>query len=158
MLIPFLIAGIGSVCAGIVLNDVQHWPAFDAIPHLIIMLPSFLGLIGNIGTTFASRLSTHSNLGTLDTYSELKSLLFGNAAVVQCQASTVGLFAAIASLAMSYMTGTHKNEITFNNILLLSASSVITSTLANILLATSISIIIVVARRFNINPGMIFFE
>jgi solute carrier family 41 len=94
-------------------------------------------------------------LGTLDTYSELKSLLFGNAAVVQCQASTVGLFAAIASLVMSYMTGTHKNEITFNNILLLSASSVITSILENTLLATSISVVIVVARRFSINPGTI---
>ncbi len=80
------------------LNDVQHCPAFDAIPHLIIMLPSFLGLTGNIETTLASRLSTHANLGTLNTYSELKSLLFGNAAVVQYQDSTVGLFAAIASL------------------------------------------------------------
>jgi hypothetical protein len=53
------------------------------------------------------------------------------------------------------MTGTHNNEITFNKILLLSASSVITSILANILLETSISIEIVMARRFNINSGMI---
>jgi solute carrier family 41 len=156
MLIPFLIAGIGSVGAGIVLNKVQHWPAFDAIPQLIIMIPSFLGLIGNIETTLASRLSTHANLGTLDTYSELKSIIIGNSAVVQCQASTVGLFAAIASLVMSYITSSHKNSPTFNDMLLLSASSVISSVLANTLLATTITIVIVVARKININPGMNF--
>ncbi|CAG2177412.1 unnamed protein product, partial [Oppiella nova] len=156
MLIPFLIAGIGSVGAGIVLNDVQHWPAFTAIPQLIIMVPSFLGLIGNIETTLASRLSTHANLGTLDVFSQLKSMIIGNSAVVLCQAATVGLFAAFASLGISYLKTQKDTELSLGElILLLCASSVSTSVAANVILATVISLVIVIARKVNINPDNI---
>ena len=162
MMIPFLIAGIGSVGAGIVLNNVQKWPAFVAIPQLIIMIPSFLGLIGNIETTLASRLSTHANLGTLDKFPQLKSMIVGNSAVVLCQASTVGLFAAFASLGMYYSTGNRDSigsDLTITKlILLLCASSVATSVVANTLLATAISLVIITARKVNINPGNSLFS
>ena len=157
MLIPFLIAGMGSVGAGIVLNDVQDSDSFKAIPQLLIMVTSFLGLIGNIETTLASRLSTHSNLGTLDKFSQLKSMVTANSAVVLCQAATVGLFAAFASLAMYYITGASdpiSSDITVAKlILLLCASSVATSIVANTLLATAITSVIVMSRKVGINPG-----
>lgn len=158
MIIPFMIAGIGSVGAGIVLNDVQDSDSFKAIPQLLIMVPSFLGLIGNIETTLASRLSTHSNLGTLDEFDKLKSMVTANSAVVLCQSATVGLFAAFASLAMYYMTGASDkmaDDLTIAKlILLLCASSVATSIVANTLLATAITSVIVISRKIGVNPGI----
>ena len=62
----FIIAGLGMVGAGIVLNIVQYWPVFSEV-GVIIMVPSLLGLKGNLEMTLASRLSTACNLGKLDT-------------------------------------------------------------------------------------------
>ena len=154
MFIPFTIAGFGSVFAGIVLNMVTKWEVFDEIPQLEIMVPAFLGLIGNIETTLASRLSTHANLGTLDTWSGLFSIMLGNILVVQCQSSTVGLFAALSSLLMSTFKSTTRNAITIEKSLLLASGSVVASIISNTLLSTVISIVIVVSRKFRINPGI----
>jgi cation transporter-like permease len=156
MIIPFLFAGIGEVCAGIVLNDVQNWPAYNAVPQFLVMLPSICGLIGNIETTLSSRLSTHANLGTIDNFSDAKSLVIGNAAVVLCQASTCGIFAAFASLFMSYITNTSRESITPMNILLLTSSAATTSIIVNIILATTLNIIIITSRKLKINPGIKF--
>ncbi len=117
------------------------------------MVPAFLGLIGNIETTLASRLSTHANIGTLDTWQGLKTIMTGNMLVVQCQASTVGLFAALASLAMSTIKKKTRQTITLDSALMLASGSVITSIIANSILATVISIVIITARKFRINPG-----
>jgi cation transporter-like permease len=156
MIIPFLFAGIGEVCAGIILNDAQNWPAYNAVPQFLIMLPSICGLIGNIETTLSSRLSTHANLGTLDNFSDAKSLVIGNAAVVLCQASTVGIFAAFASLFMSYITNTSRESITPMNILLLTASAATTSIIVNTILGTILNVIVITSRKLRINPGINF--
>lgn len=120
------------------------------------MIPAFLGLIGNIETTLASRLSTHANLGKLDTWQGLKDILTGNMLVIQCQASTVGLFAAIASLTMSTIKEETRNAITLDNVLVLASGSMLTSIIANSFLATVISVVIILARKFKINPGECF--
>ena len=64
---PYLCAGLGMVAAGLVLDTVQHWPVFLAMPELFILVPALIGLKGNLEMTLASRLSTHANLGHLDT-------------------------------------------------------------------------------------------
>jgi solute carrier family 41 len=53
-----LIAGLGMVGAGIVLDTVQHWTVFKEINELFILVPALLGLKGNLEMTLASRLST----------------------------------------------------------------------------------------------------
>jgi len=58
ILFPFLIAGLGMVAAGIVLDTVQHWTVFKEINELFILVPALLGLKGNLEMTLASRLST----------------------------------------------------------------------------------------------------
>lgn len=92
--IPFLIAGMGMVAAGVTLDLVQvginqllimqlftilgllteifilliqHWPVFKEVPEVFILVPALLGLKGNLEMTLASRLSTQANLGNLDT-------------------------------------------------------------------------------------------
>src|SRR5699024_2630201 len=105
-----------------------------------------------------SRLSTHANLGTLDTAQGLTQLLTGNALVVLCQASVTGLFAAAASLAVSWFSPNTRGKITAENSLLLCASSVITSIIANALLATLIILVVVVSRKWRVNPGKCVFS
>ncbi|UYV62372.1 hypothetical protein LAZ67_2000323 [Cordylochernes scorpioides] len=63
--IPFLIAGFGTVGAGLVLDQVQrisgcvqHWQAFLEVTEIFILVPALLGLKGNLEMTLASRLST----------------------------------------------------------------------------------------------------
>ena len=58
IMFPFIIAGLGMVGAGIVLDIVQHWPVFETINELFILVPALLGLKGNLEMTLASRLST----------------------------------------------------------------------------------------------------
>ncbi|TNN40470.1 Solute carrier family 41 member 2 [Liparis tanakae] len=58
ILLPFLLAGFGTVSAGMVLDIVQHWEAFQYITEIFILVPALLGLKGNLEMTLASRLST----------------------------------------------------------------------------------------------------
>jgi solute carrier family 41 len=46
------------VCAGILLDYVQHWPLFKEVPETFILVPALLGLKGNLEMTLASRIST----------------------------------------------------------------------------------------------------
>ena len=64
---PYLCAGLGMVAAGLVLDTVQYWPVFLAMPELFILVPALIGLKGNLEMTLASRLSTAAWLGSLDT-------------------------------------------------------------------------------------------
>ena len=59
--LPFIVAGYGMVGAGVVLDIVQHWPVFEQINELFILVPALLGLKGNLEMTLASRLSTQVN-------------------------------------------------------------------------------------------------
>lgn len=58
IMFPFIIAGMGMVGAGLVLDIVQHWEVFEKINELFILVPALLGLKGNLEMTLASRLST----------------------------------------------------------------------------------------------------
>lgn len=154
MLLPFMLAGLGSLAAGIVLNHVLDCPAFKEVPQFEVMVPAFLGLIGNIETTLASRLSTHANIGTMDRPSTLRKLIAANFLVVQCQASTVGMFASLVTLVVSSMMNKYRTKITWNSIWLLSSSAVITSVLTNTILSTIICLVVIMGRRLKINPGL----
>uniref|UniRef100_A0A915LUD7 SLC41A/MgtE integral membrane domain-containing protein n=1 Tax=Meloidogyne javanica TaxID=6303 RepID=A0A915LUD7_MELJA len=67
VLFTFIIAGLGMVFAGLVFDQVQHWSFYKDVPQALILVPALLGLKGNLEMTLASRLSTQSNIGKLDT-------------------------------------------------------------------------------------------
>ena len=41
---PFLLAGLGMVLAGGLLDSVQYWPVFEKYQQLFILVPALLGL------------------------------------------------------------------------------------------------------------------
>lgn len=172
---PFLLAGMGMVAAGLVLDLVQHWKVFLDISELFILVPALLGLKGNLEMTLASRLSTAANLGKMDNKGDSISLIVGNLALIQCQAIVVGLFASLVAIFMGFfkplfsskletvmeeMQGHNVTEDSLNQTmvfsmdhsLLLLSSSVVTASVASFLLGLVMVAVIVGSRRCHLNP------
>lgn len=146
LIVAFLLAGLGNVAAAYMLTRVRTWSVFKNIPQLFILVQPLLGLKGNVEMTLASRLSTHANLGDLDTTKGKRSIIFGNMALVQCQASSVGFVAPFVALVLSLVSEENRG-ISFKEIILLTSSSVITANLANLLLGTVMCCTVVACRK-----------
>jgi len=99
---PYLVAGLGMVGAGLLLDTVQHWEVYRELPELFIMVPALIGLKGNLEMTLASRLSTHANLGHLDTIEQIVAMGRANLALLQVQGVVVGALAACLATAMAW--------------------------------------------------------
>jgi len=152
ILFPFIIAGLGMVAAGIVLDIVQHWTVFVEISEIFILVPALLGLKGNLEMTLASRLSTAANLNKMDGKKEAVALIIGNLGLVQCQGIVVGFLAAITGVLLGWST---TGKIRVEHILLLSASSVVTASIASFVLGLVMIIVILASRRCRVNPDNI---
>ncbi|KAH7936754.1 hypothetical protein HPB49_003730 [Dermacentor silvarum] len=127
----FMLAGLGMVAAGLLLNNVQTWPVFVEASELFILVPALLGLKGNLEMTLASRLATQANLGKADSLRDIVGLAVGNMTLLQCQSVVVGtlasMYAVLTSLALS-------NTVTLRVVLLVFASSVVTASVASLVL------------------------
>ncbi|XP_060818419.1 solute carrier family 41 member 1-like isoform X2 [Bombus pascuorum] len=147
--IPFLIAGLGMVGAGLVLDLVQHWVVFEKVSELIILVPALLGLKGNLEMTLASRLSTQANLGHMDAPKEQWHMIVGNLVLIQCQAIVVGFLGSVVAIVMgAFRNGT----ISLDHAYLLCASSLVTASLASFVLGLITAGVIVFSRHCHINP------
>ncbi|XP_063953178.1 solute carrier family 41 member 1-like [Lytechinus pictus] len=149
VLLPFLIAGFGTVYAGLVLDHVQHWSVFVQVTELFILVPSLLGLKGNLEMTLASRLSTAANLGIMDDRKKLRDMILGNMALTQCQALVVGFLASTAAVIFGWIPD---GEFDINHTLLLCASSMVTASLASAGLGAIMVGVIILSRKCKINP------
>ncbi|XP_065350062.1 solute carrier family 41 member 1-like isoform X2 [Cloeon dipterum] len=147
--IPFLVAGLGMVGAGLVLDIVQHWEVFRVVSEVFILVPALLGLKGNLEMTLASRLSTQANLGYMDTPKQQWSLIVGNLSLIQCQAIVVGFLASMAAMIMGWIP---EGKFDIDHGLLLCASSLVTASLASFVLGIVMIAVIIASRKFNINP------
>ncbi|XP_059796540.1 solute carrier family 41 member 3 isoform X5 [Balaenoptera ricei] len=125
--VPFLFAGLGLSGAGILLNYFQHWPVFTEVKDLLTLVPPLVGLKGNLEMTLASRLSTAANTGQIDDPQEQHRVISSNLALIQVQATVVGLLAAVAALLLGAASG---QELDVVEAEVLCASSVITAFLA----------------------------
>ncbi|XP_015186983.1 PREDICTED: solute carrier family 41 member 1-like isoform X2 [Polistes dominula] len=147
--IPFLIAGLGMVGAGLVLDLVQHWVVFDRVNELMILVPALLGLKGNLEMTLASRLSTQANLGHMDTPKQQWYMIVGNLVLIQCQAIVVGFLGSVVAIVMgAFRNGT----VSLDHAYLLCASSLVTASLASFVLGLITAGVIVFSRHCHINP------
>ncbi|KAJ8687415.1 hypothetical protein QAD02_023209, partial [Eretmocerus hayati] len=147
--IPFLIAGLGMVGAGLVLDLVQYWIVFEKVNELMILVPALLGLKGNLEMTLASRLSTQANLGHMDTPKQQWYMIVGNLVLIQCQAIVVGFLGSVVAIVM----GAIKNgTVSLDHAYLLCASSLVTASLASFVLGLITAGVIVFSRHCHINP------
>uniref|UniRef100_A0A3Q1HK12 Solute carrier family 41 member n=1 Tax=Anabas testudineus TaxID=64144 RepID=A0A3Q1HK12_ANATE len=146
---PFLLAGFGTVAAGMVLDIVQHWTVFTEVSEVFILVPALLGLKGNLEMTLASRLSTAANIGHMDTAKDMWKMIMGNLALIQVQATVVGFLASIAAVIFGWIPEGHFR---LGHAVLLCASSVATAFIASLLLGIIMIGVIVASRKVGINP------
>ncbi|KAM8883845.1 solute carrier family 41 member 2 [Synchiropus picturatus] len=149
ILVPFLLAGFGTVSAGMVLDVVQHWEAFQYITEIFILVPALLGLKGNLEMTLASRLSTAVNVGKMDSPIEKWNLIIGNLALKQVQATVVGFMAAVAAVVLGWIP---EGKFQMSHAVLLCSSSVATAFIASMLQGFIMVGVIVGSKKTGINP------
>ncbi|NWR92919.1 S41A1 protein, partial [Furnarius figulus] len=149
VLFPFLLAGFGTVAAGMVLDIVQHWDVFKNVTNLFILVPALLGLKGNLEMTLASRLSTAANIGQMDTPKEFWKMITGNMALLLVQATVVGFLASIAAVVFGWIPDGH---FSLYHAVLLCASSVATAFVASLVLGMIMIGVIIGSRKMGINP------
>ena len=145
----FLVAGLGMVAAGLVLNRVQFWPVFTEV-GVTIMVPALLGLKGNLEMTLASRLSTASNLGRLDWTMAGWSMILGNLVLVQCQGIVIGFLASIVGMLMAWVP--QPEQFNLDHALLLCSSAMVTASIASLVLGLVMVAVILLARRLRCDP------
>ena len=105
---------------------------FIHVGELFILVPSLLGLKGNLDMCLASRLSTQANLGNMDSTREVLKMIVGNIALVQVQATVASFCAAIFAIVV----GAFINEqgFQFDHAMLVIASGMFTATSASFVL------------------------
>ncbi|CAG8471317.1 3297_t:CDS:2 [Funneliformis mosseae] len=149
---PLLVAVAGLMFAGWLLDAVQYWPVFIRVKELFILVPVLLNLKGNLEMNLASRLSTSANLGELDKPNARYALVWGNLAVLQVQSLIVGAVAGLFSFIEGVMF--HSDHVsTYDESMLVIVSSMICAALSSMILGTFMCGLIILCRRFRINPA-----
>lgn len=148
--LPFLLAGMGSVAASLLLDHVKGWPVYVAYRELFVLIPPLLGLNGNLEMTLVARLSTQVNLDRLTTIKSQLKQAAANMALLQCQSTVVALVAC--GLALAKGVARHGSGITPLYACMLCACGLAAANVASMVLGAFMTTVVLVARRCGLNP------
>ncbi|KAJ6457064.1 Mg transporter [Mycena vitilis] len=95
-----LLTTIGLLFTGELLDHVSRWRAMREVDQLIMIIPVILNLKGNLEMNLSARLGTAANVGELDDPPVRRSIIIGNLALLQVQATVVSFVAAGVSLVL----------------------------------------------------------
>ncbi|KAG0275765.1 hypothetical protein BGZ95_008398 [Linnemannia exigua] len=143
----------GLICAGWLLDVIQHWQVFIDISELIILIPILLNLKGNLEMNLASRLSTAANLGLLDQRASRNAFIKGNLGLLQLQSLAVGSVAGLFSFGLGVVV--HPTTNNLNEIALMITASMLCAALSSFVLGGFMCGLVLVCRRYRINPDNI---
>uniref|UniRef100_A0A336K5J5 CSON009356 protein n=1 Tax=Culicoides sonorensis TaxID=179676 RepID=A0A336K5J5_CULSO len=147
--IPFFLAGIGTVGAGIILGFVEHWDVFKDISELFILIPSLLGLKGNLDMCLASRLSTQANLGNMTSKKVILKMIIGNIALVQIQATVAAFIVSIFAIGVGQaMNGAFD----FRHACVVTAAAMFTATSSCFVLDFFLIAMVLASIKLKMNP------
>ncbi|XP_034735681.1 solute carrier family 41 member 2 [Etheostoma cragini] len=149
ILVPFLLAGLGTVSAGVLLEVVQNWVVFQEVAELFILVTAILGMKGNLEMTLASRLSTAVNAGKMEHAREKWMLIVGNLALKQLQATVLGLLAALMATVLGWIV---EGKMPLHHVMLLVSTSVSTAFVASLLQGIIMVGVIIGSKRMGFNP------
>ncbi|KAF9935369.1 hypothetical protein FBU30_003159 [Linnemannia zychae] len=152
-LTTLVIAVSGLICAGWLLDEVQHWPVFLEISELIILIPILLNLKGNLEMNLASRLSTASNMGLLDTPTSRNGFIKGNLALLQLQSLTVASVAGLFSFALGMIV--HPTTNNLEEVALMISASMLCASASSLVLGGFMCGLILICRHYRVNPDNI---
>ncbi|KAG5668150.1 hypothetical protein PVAND_016102 [Polypedilum vanderplanki] len=147
--IPFFIAGLGTISAGVILGRVEEWEVFESIPQLFILVPALLGLKGNLDMTMASRLSTQANLGNMKTKKEIVHMVIGNISIVQVQATVAAFIISIFAMSVGAAT---TGSFQLDHALLVTTSAMFTATSSCFVLNFVLVAVILLSNKYKVNP------
>uniref|UniRef100_A0A3Q0SYK5 Solute carrier family 41 member n=1 Tax=Amphilophus citrinellus TaxID=61819 RepID=A0A3Q0SYK5_AMPCI len=137
ILVPFLLAGFGTVSAGMVLDIVQEY--FKNVQGGVQLIPH----------NCLSYISTQVNVGKMDSPIEKWNLIIGNLALKQVQATVVGFLAAVAAVVLGWIP---EGKFQMSHAVLLCSSSVATAFIASLLQGIIMVGVIVGSKKTGINP------
>ncbi|KAI0986386.1 hypothetical protein GJ496_011015 [Pomphorhynchus laevis] len=142
-----LLSGIGMVLSGFVLLQAKKLPQF--IPEMVMILPTLMGLKGNLEMTLASRISTEVNLGHLNDKIASMQAVTANLVLVQVQAVVVSFVASFVCVILAYMSN---NTVGFKQMIIVLSSSCSTASVAGLMTGLIICGIILLSHFYNFNP------
>ncbi|GMT24075.1 hypothetical protein PFISCL1PPCAC_15372, partial [Pristionchus fissidentatus] len=149
---PFLLAGLGLLCTGLLLDTATNTQFFVEIPEAVILVPVLLGLKGNLEMTFAARLSTLANVGLMDSRSQIGTAFVSNMALIQVQAVVVSSLAVGTTLILKEI---HGESVVWSEVICLLTTCVSTSSILSFILGTLILTIILTAKKCKVDPDNI---
>ncbi|KAJ6500750.1 Mg transporter, partial [Mycena sanguinolenta] len=164
-----LFATVGLVFTGELLDQVSRWRPMREVDQLIMIIPVVLNLKGNLEMNLSARLGTAANVGELDDPSVRRSIITGNLALLQVQATVVSFVAAGVSLILGLIIPKQAEAETaaravveaegrksgFPTFIMVASSAMTAACLSSLLLGSFMCGLVVLCRRYGLDPDNI---